>query len=117
MPKAQGAAFAPSIISNSHVPILSRVREYYCPSCHMTEHAEVPLRGMRMHTCPKMGYLTTPLLPVGVKAKHERHEREDYIGHEKVRLDADGRPVMSITTTRDDGQDCTVFAPTATARG
>jgi len=28
----------------------------------------------------------------------------------------DGRPVMNVTTIRDDGQDCTVFAPTATAR-
>jgi len=33
-----------------------------------------------------------------------------------VRLDPERRrPVMNITTTRDEGQDCTVFAPTASA--
>jgi hypothetical protein len=48
-------------------------------------------------------------------AKVTAHEREDYIGTDQVRLTA-GRPVMSVTTERDDGRDVVVFAPTATAR-
>lgn len=41
------------------------------------------------------------------------HEREDYMGKENVQLSESGRPIMNITTTRDDGEDCTVFAPCA----
>jgi ribulose bisphosphate carboxylase small subunit len=53
----------------------------------------------------------------GVKAKLTLNEREDYIGGELVQLDPERhRPVMSVVTTRDDGQDTLVFAPTASAR-
>lgn len=91
----------------------TRVR-LWCPACRV--EAVRPLRpnSTEMHTCPKMGFLAVPLLPYGTKAKVQAHEREDYIGREQVRLNDEGRPVMSITTTRDDGQDCVVFAPTAT---
>jgi len=57
------------------------------------------------------------MLPFGVKGKVEVHEREDYIGKEMVQRDENGRPVMNIVTTRDEGQDCMVFAPTAHAHG
>jgi hypothetical protein len=57
------------------------------------------------------------MLPFGTKGKVEVHEREDYIGKGGVRLDENGRPVMNIVTTRDEGQDCMVFAPTATFHG
>lgn len=56
------------------------------------------------------------MLPEGVEAKVTAHEREDYIGNEKVQLDGNGRPIMSITTEREDGQDVVVFAPTASAK-
>jgi hypothetical protein len=59
--------------------------------------------------------LTAPMVLAGTKAKVEIHEREDYIGSDKVQLH-EGRPVMSVVTTRDDGQDVAVFAPVATAR-
>jgi hypothetical protein len=53
----------------------------------------------------------------GVKAKLTLNEREDYIGGELVQLDPERRrPVMSVVTTRDTGQDTLVFAPTASAR-
>jgi len=48
----------------------------------------------------------------------EAREREDYVNGEVVQtVDVDGkaRPIMSIVTTRDDGQDCTVLAPQARA--
>jgi hypothetical protein len=58
------------------------------------------------------------MLPAGTKAKVELREREDYVGREKVALDPErGRPVQSVVTTRDDGQDTAVFAPTATLSG
>jgi hypothetical protein len=57
------------------------------------------------------------MLPAGTRAKVELREREDYVGNELVQLDPERqRPVMSIVTTRDNGQDVAVFAPTATAR-
>jgi hypothetical protein len=57
------------------------------------------------------------MVPEGTKCKVEAKEREDYIGNDMVQLDGEGRPVMSLVTTREDGQDCTVYAPTATMRG
>jgi hypothetical protein len=48
----------------------------------------------------------------GVRARVRAVLREDYVGGEDVQYDGEGRPVMSVVTERDDGQDCTVFAPT-----
>jgi hypothetical protein len=68
-----------------------------------------------MHTCSRLRGLAVPLLPAGVRAKVELREREDYIGSEMVQLDPERkRPVQSVITTRDNGQDCVVYAPTAT---
>ena len=61
--------------------------------------------------------LTAPMLPEGVAAKVEAREREDYVGQERVQTDENGRPVMSVVTTRDDGQDAILFMPSATADG
>jgi hypothetical protein len=55
------------------------------------------------------------MVPAGTRAKVYAREREDYIGGELVQLH-EGRPVMSVITERDEGQDCAVFAPTAVAR-
>jgi hypothetical protein len=57
----------------------------------------------------------TPLVKEGAKVKIEVVERQDFVGRELVQTDEHGRPVMSVVTTRDDGQDCTVFAPTSFA--
>jgi hypothetical protein len=57
------------------------------------------------------------MIPAGTKAKVTAHDREDYVGNEIVPTDANGRPIMSITTERPDGSnDTTVFAPTSTMR-
>jgi hypothetical protein len=53
----------------------------------------------------------------GTKARVYARDREDYVGNDLVQHDADGRPVMSVVTERDDGQDVAVFAPTARASG
>ena len=94
------------------------VRHWYCPNCGKTDMTKESRPHSRFHTCPKLRGLSTPLLPAGTKAKVELREREDYVGKEIVRLDPErGRPVMSLVTTRDNGQDVAVFAPTATAKG
>jgi hypothetical protein len=90
-------------------------RDWACPNCGKTDRtaASVP---NRYHTCPKLRFLSAPLLPAGEDAKVYVREREDYVGQENVRL-ADGRPVMSIVTERPDGSnDAIVFAPTAEVR-
>lgn len=88
--------------------------DWYCPSCGLTERTR-PLDN-RFHHCPKMHGLTTPLLRKGITGKHEARLRDDYVGAEHVQTDDEGRPVMSIVTTRDEGQDVTVFAPAATTK-
>ena len=97
------------------IPLLSSVTRWYCPRCQATDVTTRPEFHQQFHTCPKFGFLTVPFVREGVAAKIEAFEREDYIGDETVQLDANGRPIMSIVTTRDEGQDCTVYAPVATA--
>ena len=101
------------------VPILTPVNRWYCPNgCGREDITHEARPHTRMHVCPKLRGLTAPLLPVGVKGKVEAKEREDYIGTEMVQLDPElGRPVQSIITTRDGGQDCAIFMPAATLRG
>lgn len=87
-----------------------------CPNCGLEERTEP--RPNRFHTCPRLRYLTAPMVLAGSDAKVSIVEREDYVGGDLVRLDPErGRPVMSIVTERADGSnDVLVFAPTATAR-
>jgi hypothetical protein len=53
------------------------------------------------------------MIPEGTGCKVQAVEREDYVGKEMVQTNGEGRPIMSVVTVRDDGQDCAVFAPTA----
>jgi hypothetical protein len=85
---------------------------WYCPNCDAqarTVDAKLP-----MHQCSGIKGLVSPLVLVGTKAKVETREREDYVGKELVQTDAEGNVVMSTVTTRDDGQDCTIYVGTAT---
>lgn len=92
------------------------VRRWECPNCsaeHVTEQAEPHTP---FHTCPGLRGLTAPYIPAGTKAQVVAVEREDYVGGEDVQRDAEGRPVMSVVTVRDDGQDVAVYAPTANVK-
>jgi hypothetical protein len=72
----------------------------------------------RMHPCAGLAGLTVPMVPAGTRGENRMVEREDYIGAELVQLaPGTGRPVMSVSTVRDDGEDATVYAPTASMRG
>lgn len=99
------------------IPLISTVRDWYCPNCGKTDQTREARPHTRFHACPKLRGIAAPMLPKGTKAKVEAREREDYVGQEKVQTDAAGRPVMSVVTTRDHGQDVAVFAPTATGSG
>lgn len=90
-------------------------QRWECPACDET--AVTYGQPNRFHDCPKMHGMSTPMVPAGVVAKVEAFEREDYIGDELVQYDAEGRPIMNVTVTRDDGEDMVVFAPSASAAG
>lgn len=101
--------------------ITSRVRgvlfdpptqNWECVACgfqHVTKGAkptETP-----MHQCPKHKGAWVPLIHAGVKAGVRLNEREDYIGTDTGWEDEDGRIIQSVTTVREDGEDCHILAP------
>ena len=95
--------------------LLGSQRAWECPNCDETAvtGAYVP---NRFHRCKGLRGLVAPMVAAGTRAKVEARERDDYVGKELVQTDGEGRPVMSVVTTRDNGQDTTVYAPTATAK-
>ena len=96
--------------------MLSTIRRWSCPNCRLEQTTTDPRPHTRFHTCPALRGLTAPMLPAGTSAKVEVRERDDYVGKEAVQLDPErGRPVMSVVTTRDEGQDAIVFAPMVVA--
>lgn len=90
--------------------------KWVCPNCSMTDTTHESRPHSQFHTCVGLRGLTAPFVQAGVRCKVVAHDREDYVANEIVQTDAYGRPVMSIVTTRDDGEDCVVFAPTSTMR-
>ncbi len=95
------------------IPILVNRRHWTCPNCAFEDVTNEARPHSRFHACAGLHGLTAPMVMKGTKAKVEAKEREDYIGEDVV-PHHEGRPVMSVVTTRDDGQDVAVFAPTAT---
>lgn len=90
---------------------------WYCPNCDQKSVTEEREPHSRFHTCPGLRGLSAPMIPAGTKAQVTAHEREDYIGSEVVQTDDAGRPVMNITTEREDGSsDVVVFAPVASLK-
>lgn len=92
------------------------VRHHYCPNCGATDATREAQPHTRFHSCSRLGGMSMPMVPQGVRAKVEAVVREDYVGAEDVQYDGDGRPIMAALTTRDDGTDVAVYAPTAHAR-
>jgi hypothetical protein len=88
--------------------------DWHCGSCEawaITYDAKIP-----MHYCQKLALgMRVPLVRKGEASKIEVVERGDFIGKESVQLDTAGRPVMAVVITRDEGQDCTVYPPVASA--
>jgi hypothetical protein len=99
------------------VPILNAERRWVCPNCDLKDVTSMAQPHTRFHSCAGLAGISAPLVPEGTKASVRAVEREDYIGREHVTYDGNKRPIMSVITTRDDGQDCAVLAPTATGKG
>jgi len=99
----------------SRIPVLEpTVHEWACPACGLEKRTREVRPHMPMHDCAGARGMTIPMLAAGTKAKIEAHDREDYVGSELVQADPSGRPIMSITTERDDGRlDVRVYAPAA----
>lgn len=95
--------------------LLTRENRWECPNCVATDVTYEPNPHTRFHTCRGLRGLTAPMVPAGTRCKVEAVERGDWVGKELVQTDGEGRPVMNVTTTRDDGTDVAVFAPCATA--
>jgi hypothetical protein len=93
---------------------LASERRWGCPNCDHTDVTHEAQPHTRFHNCPGLAGLSAPMVPAGTRCKVEAIERGDYVGSELVQTDGNGRPVMSVATTRDDGNDVAVYAPTAT---
>jgi hypothetical protein len=92
-------------------------QRWECPNCTQTAVTHLPPDAVasQFHPCRGLNGLTAPMVPAGTRAKVEAIERGDYIGAEHVTTDGEGRPVMAVETTRDDGTDRAVYAPLAVA--
>ena len=100
------------------VPLLRRVTRWECPACDMTAVTREARPHTQFHTCRGLAGLWVPMVTEGTRAKLEAVEREDYISAEHCAEDVQyapgsGRPVAAVITTRDDGQDATVYAASA----
>lgn len=101
------------------------VHRWECPSCGARHVTRETRPHTPMHPCPRLSGLQAPYVAVPrggeltrFAARHLTAERGDYVGTEKGLVTVDGRPVMAVITERADGSnDCTVFAPSATATG
>lgn len=97
------------------IPLLQSEQHWECPNCALREVTHEREPHTRFHACGGLKGITAPMVPEGIACKVAAHERGDYIGKEIVTYDGDNRPIASVITTREDGQDCAVFAPTAQA--
>jgi hypothetical protein len=95
--------------------LLTAEQRWECPNCTLTQVTHDARTHTRFHPCFGLNGLTAPMVPAGTSCKVEAVEREDYVNGDLVQTDGEGRPVMSVVTTRDDGNDVAVLAPTATA--
>lgn len=91
---------------------LASERRWGCPNCPVQLVTHQPATTVPMHQCAGLRGVYAPMVQAGVRCKVEAVERGDWVGQELPQTDAEGRPVMSVVTTRDDGQDCTILVPT-----
>lgn len=100
-----------------NIPILNPEQRWDCPNCTATDVTYESRPHTRFHDCRGLKGLSAPFVPAGTRCKVEAVEREDYVGKEIITTDGEGRPVMAVETTRDDGNDVAVFAPCAQLSG
>lgn len=105
-PTAGGAAF------NAGIKILQTIKRWYCPECGRQHVTNIPQPHSPMHQCASLKGAWVPFVEEGIKASLRVNEREDYIGTDIGQTDDDGKIIRSITTIREDGEDCHILAPT-----
>lgn len=99
------------------VPLLHAETYWECPNCPAQHVTRLAAPHAPYHPCPGLRGILAPYVAAGTRCKVEAAVRDDYVNGERgLRYDENGRPVMSVITTRDDGLDCAVFPGTATAR-
>lgn len=94
---------------------LASERRWECPNCTVTAVSTTPGAHTPFHPCRGLRGLQAPMVQAGIRCEVRAVEREDWIGRELVQTDGEGRPIMAVVTTRDEGTDCAVYAPTAQA--
>lgn len=92
-------------------------QHWECPNCTATHVTREMQPHTPFHACAGLYGLSAPYIAAGTKAKVETVERGDYVGDEVVTTDSEGRPVMAVVITRDEGQDCAVFPGVARGDG
>lgn len=97
------------------LPLLRREQHWTCPNCDFVDVTYETQPCSRFHNCRGLRGLWAPMVEAGTRCKVEARDRDDYVNGDDVQTDGEGRPVMSIVTTRDDGEDVAVLAPCATA--
>ena len=104
--------------------ILDPSKRWQCPACDLQYVTREARPHTPMHPCSKMNGLLAPYVEVtGLELDHSavrlvRVDRDDYVGGDIVRTDAEGRPAAAVLTERADGSnDCHAFASTASATG
>ena len=96
--------------------LLISARRWTCPDCPVEAVTHEAQPHSQLHQCKAHGGLAVPMVLDGTKAGITIREREDYVGTDMVQLH-EGRPIMSVTVERDNGQDVAVFAASATGTG
>lgn len=98
----------------SRAVLLNSFIDWECPACGYAERTRpVP---NRFHVCPRLHYITAPLVHAGSDCTLVATERQDYLGKEVQATGDDGVPYMNVLTIRADGSnDCAVHAPVARA--
>lgn len=89
------------------------IRRWECPNCDFKDVTREAQMHVRFHSCRGLRGLSVPMVAEGTRCKIEAVERGDWVGKEVVQTCGEGRPVMSVVTTRDEGQDCAVYVPLA----
>lgn len=95
--------------------VLQPEQRWVCPNCDLTDVTHWPADRVasRFHNCRGLRGMEAPMVPAGTSCKVEAITRDDYVGHEMVQTDMEGRPISFVVTTRDDGNDVVVRAPCA----
>lgn len=98
------------------VVLVEPEQRWACPNCPSTDVTHEARPHARFHRCRGLRGLTAPFVADGTRCKVEAREREDYEGDSRAQRDGEGRAIMSVVTTRDDGNDAAMLAPCATMR-